>query len=221
MMSTKFVKALSLFLLISTVLISCNNSDDKPEETGGGTIDGTKISSDTTFDTRISDTDTNKAMLLPEPDSIVVGSGGKTISLSPKDENYSYIYSHTDKRITETIGIGALMMTISSSRVTGEDGEIIHVSEQIRSEEAFVEFIYSDTKNVRLETAGSAEDNETESFTRLLFPLTGEYNSILATGTDENYTNRDGGRSRVFGELKQDTELITRVNELSGAGAAS
>lgn len=183
----------ALFLIMTFSFVGCNN-----ELTTGNTV--------TTATENITGYVSVK-INVPEPDQIIVGADGKSVTLSKSSDDYIKIAKMINSRFSKsTVG----EIDAGYSRVY-EDGKIVlKDTDYFRTNEVYVEYIYDTTHSVSFETL---DPSSCTDFTRIIFPVTGSANSNFIVASEENYSN-NLDTTHHYATLIANTDIIAEIQRI-------
>lgn len=144
-----------------------------------------------------------------QPDSIVIGSGGREVTVTAEDEAYEELVARVQKLVEKSTAEYAF----DTFKMSAYDAETQQPLPQlIRQSETFVEYRYQ-TETEQLLPIGKesgAEEGERISVRVVQFPLTGEYHRMFFVGYGEDALSY----LPPFGDVVDDFSLIRYVQDL-------
>lgn len=144
-----------------------------------------------------------------QPDSIVIGSGGREITVTAEDKAYEEIVARVQKLVEKSTAEYAF----DTYKMSAYDAATQQpLAQLVRQRETFVEYWYQ-TETEQLLPAGKkggAGEGERISVRMVQFPLTGEYHRMFFVGYGENELSY----LPPFGDMTDDLSLIRYVQDL-------
>lgn len=144
-----------------------------------------------------------------QPDSIVIGSGGREITVTAEDKAYEEIVARVQKLVEKSTAEYAF----DTYKMSAYDAATQQPLAQLgRQRETFVEYWYQ-TETEQLLPAGKkggAGEGERISVRMVQFPLTGEYHRMFFVGYGEDELSY----LPPFGDMTDDLSLIRYVQDL-------
>lgn len=144
-----------------------------------------------------------------QPDSIVIGSGGREITVTAEDKAYEEIVVRVQKLVEKSTAEYAF----DTYKMSAYDAATQQpLAQLVRQRETFVEYWYQ-TETEQLLPAGKkggAGEGERISVRMVQFPLTGEYHRMFFVGYGENELSY----LPPFGDMTDDLSLIRYVQDL-------
>lgn len=144
-----------------------------------------------------------------QPDSIVIGSGGREITVTAEDKAYEEIVVRVQKLVEKSTAEYAF----DTYKMSAYDAATQqHLAQLVRQRETFVEYWYQ-TETEQLLPAGKkggAGEGERLSVRMVQFPLTGEYHRMFFVGYGEDELSY----LPPFGDMTDDLSLIRYVQDL-------
>ena len=144
-----------------------------------------------------------------QPDSIVIGSGGREITVTAEDKAYEEIVARVQKLVEKSTAEYAFDTYKMSAYDAATQQPLALL---VRQRETFVEYWYQ-TETEQLLPAGKeggAGEGERISVRMVQFPLTGEYHRMFFVGYGENELSY----LPPFGDMTDDLSLIRYVQDL-------
>lgn len=144
-----------------------------------------------------------------QPDSIVIGSGGREITVTAEDKAYEEIVVRVQKLVEKSTAEYAF----DTYKMSAYDAATQQpLAQLVRQRETFVEYWYQ-TETEQLLPAGKkggAGEGERISVRMVQFPLTGEYHRMFFVGYGEDELSY----LPPFGDVTDDLSLIRYVQDL-------
>ncbi len=144
-----------------------------------------------------------------QPDSIVIGSGGREITVTAEDKAYEEIVVRVQKLVEKSTAEYAF----DTYKMSAYDAATQQpLAQLVRQRETFVEYWYQ-TETEQLLPAGKkggAGEGERISVRMVQFPLTGEYHRMFFVGYGEDELSY----LPPFGDMTDDLSLIRYVQDL-------
>lgn len=144
-----------------------------------------------------------------QPDSIVIGSGGREITVTAEDKAYEEIVVRVQKLVEKSTAEYAF----DTYKMSAYDAATQQpLAQLVRQRETFVEYWYQ-TETEQLHPAGKkggAGEGERISVRMVQFPLTGEYHRMFFVGYGEDELSY----LPPFGDMTDDLSLIRYVQDL-------
>lgn len=144
-----------------------------------------------------------------QPDSIVIGSGGREITVTAEDKAYEEIVARVQKLVEKSTAEYAF----DTYKMSAYDAATQQpLAQLVRQRETFVEYWYQ-TETEQLLPAGKeggAGEGERISVRMVQFPLTGEYHRMFFVGYGEDELSY----LPPFGDMTDDLSLIRYVQDL-------
>ena len=144
-----------------------------------------------------------------QPDSIVIGSGGREITVTAEDKAYEEIIARVQKLVEKSTAEYAF----DTYKMSAYDAATQQpLAQLVRQRETFVEYWYQ-TETEQLLPAGKeggAGEDERISVRMVQFPLTGEYHRMFFVGYGEDELSY----LPPFGDVTDDLSLIRYVQDL-------
>ncbi len=144
-----------------------------------------------------------------QPDSIVIGSGGREITVTAEDKAYEEIVARVQKLVEKSTAEYAF----DTYKMSAYDAATQQpLAQLVRQRETFVEYWYQ-TETEQLLPAGKeggAGEGERISVRMVQFPLTGEYHRMFFVGYGEDELSY----LPPFGDVTDDLSLIRYVQDL-------
>ena len=144
-----------------------------------------------------------------QPDSIVIGSGGREITVTAEDKAYEEIVARVQKLVEKSTAEYAFDTYKMSTYDAATQQPLAQL---VRQRETFVEYWYQ-TETEQLLPAGKeggAGEGERISVRMVQFPLTGEYHRMFFVGYGEDELSY----LPPFGDMTDDLSLIRYVQDL-------
>lgn len=144
-----------------------------------------------------------------QPDSIVIGSGGREITVTAEDKAYEEIVARVQKLVEKSTAEYAF----DTYKMSAYDAATQQpLAQLVRQRETFVEYWYQ-TETEQLLPAGKkggAGEGERILVRMVQFPLTGEYHRMFFVGYGED----EFSYLPPFGDVTDDLSLIRYVQDL-------
>ena len=144
-----------------------------------------------------------------QPDSIVIGSGGREITVTAEDKAYEEIVVRVQKLVEKSTAEYAF----DTYKMSAYDAATQQpLAQLVRQRETFVEYWYQ-TETEQLLPAGKeggAGEGERISVRMVQFPLTGGYHRMFFVGYGEDELSY----LPPFGDVTDDLSLIRYVQDL-------
>lgn len=144
-----------------------------------------------------------------QPDSIVIGSGGREITVTAEDKAYEEIVARVQKLVEKSTAEYAF----DTYKMSAYDAETQQpLAQLVRQSETFVEYWYR-AETEQLLPAGKKSgggEGERISVRMVQFPLTGEYHRMFFVGYGEDALSY----LPPFGDVTDDFSLIRYVQDL-------
>lgn len=157
-------------------------------------------------------TDESKTDFPITPDRIIIGADGVELELLPDSKKFDKVYSGICGRVEESDGF------LTASLYAYDPITKKHLSEDVRENEVFVEFVYNESSTQTYSKAEPYGETSTKEITvqKLFFPLSGEYKELFFISKDAEYKE-----AATPGFLPDDTSLATYVRELVTSNTAT